>query len=846
MQRKTRFNWKLLALSLVVAVIAAFTACSSPTGGGEDYSGVTVATYTVRFWHEKEEYPEYAMRSVPNDSKISEPSLIPGVDDHVFIGWYKENGYQSEWIFDIDTVKRNTDLYALFVHKNDKVSVTFDINNPDYTESAPEAQTIGKYQMATKPNPEPQHVDYEFNGWFKKGATIPWDFSNRVTEDITLEAKWKRHITHTVKFWDDATEYEALRIEKAREGFPISAPSEPKKGGEIFVGWYKESGFNTEWIFATEKVTGETNLFAHFSQVNDKVTVQFELNDGGDTENPAIYSFDDALLNQSITRYTIAEKPTPNPTRDKYGFRGWFVKNGSVPQNNDTEWNFSDRVRNNLTLYAKWIEPHTVNFDANGGTFEDPDSMGKPQRVKHGENAKSPGNIDREKHSFDGWWTRNGNNWVKKWDFGNDFVLGDMTLTAKWVQEHEVRFNPNGGDFKTGDSPAAERTQTVKNGSMVTEPELAPNEFGLVGWYTNNGTVSGGWGSRWEFDKHTVTKDMTLTARWLPIHTVIFLDDDKDGNDSVTKRILSNTKIVEPTNFLKGDKKPVGWYWDSAHRNKYDFNKPVLSNLILHAKWPSQYEVTFITGKSGADAIKTVKVWEGESVNKDNKGNVPEPGAQNKFLYWVDEANPAMKWDLDMTPVMKDTRLRPKWGQFQVGDKGPGDGYIFHAPEGGFTLYLDANDTVGVQAYYLELAPHNVPTGRLKWYVDGNVTGANVAAVSNATSQNTVGYGRKNTSIILNSVTDRAKAEAANQASKYDDSGTWFLPNVGEFKLLAAAVHNYFDLDHSASDDYWLSNQTSATSNSGILGAFNSNSTANIKMYVEKNKPNFVRPIRAW
>ena len=62
----------------------------------------------------------------------------------------------------------------------------------------------------------------------------------------------------------------------------------------------------------------------------------------------------------------------------------------------------------------------------------------------------------------------------------------------------------------------------------------------------------------------------------------------------------------------------------------------------------------------------------------------------------------------------------------QIGDTGPGGGKIFYIADGdegrplGFTLYMDAGDTIGQKVYYLEAAPTDINTN-LAWASSGFV-----------------------------------------------------------------------------------------------------------------------------
>ena len=81
-------------------------------------------------------------------------------------------------------------------------TVTFDLNGAAGT--APDPQTVGYGEKATKPAADPTFANHTFGGWYKtKDATTgalsdPWDFESAVTENMTLYAKWTRNISTIV------------------------------------------------------------------------------------------------------------------------------------------------------------------------------------------------------------------------------------------------------------------------------------------------------------------------------------------------------------------------------------------------------------------------------------------------------------------------------------------------------------------------------------------------------------------------------------------------------------------------------------------------------------------------
>ena len=123
--------------------------------------------------------------------------------------------------------------------------------------------------------------------------------------------------------------------------YPIQRPSNPSKFNYTFENWYSENRkFETPWNFNNIPVT-DIILYANWTPVYS-FTVTFDKN-GGDTDaNPAFIT---------VTPGTLITPPGIPPTKDGYGFAGWYREASCI-----TEWNFSaDIVTENITLYARWM-----------------------------------------------------------------------------------------------------------------------------------------------------------------------------------------------------------------------------------------------------------------------------------------------------------------------------------------------------------------------------------------------------------------------------------------------------------------------------------------------------------
>jgi len=122
---------------------------------------------------------------------IAEPTE-PKTDYFNFAGWYKEKECINQWNFNTDKVDAPITLYAKWVNIGN-FTVTFDTKGRGV---APESITVECGSKIEKPE-SPDNPDYYVSSWYKDEACLfsPWDFENdRVTEDITLYARWKSKI----------------------------------------------------------------------------------------------------------------------------------------------------------------------------------------------------------------------------------------------------------------------------------------------------------------------------------------------------------------------------------------------------------------------------------------------------------------------------------------------------------------------------------------------------------------------------------------------------------------------------------------------------------------------------
>ena len=331
-------------------------------------------------------------------------------------------------------------------------------------------QTVSKDSTISKPT-DPTKEGYEFNGWLLNGE--PFDFTSKITGDITLEASWieiqdEESDKFTVTFNVDG-KIEKVEVENGKK---VSKPTDPTKEGYEFLGWYladEEFDFNTA-------ISKDITLVANFEKIEqssenvNKYTITFNSNGGS------------SVAKQTVVEGSTVKKPT-NPTKSGYTFVSW--------QLNGKDYNFSTKVTGNITLVAKWIKNedpkknYTITFNSNGGS-----SVAK-QTVVEGSTVKKPANPTKSGYTFVSW-QLNG----KDYNFSTK-VTGNITLVAKWEKipdTYTIKFIKYDQFSPTG------TIQVFKNGVGPIEfSELLNSSGNYVGKYNseekgmrnaNNVTVS--------------------------------------------------------------------------------------------------------------------------------------------------------------------------------------------------------------------------------------------------------------------------------------------------------------------------------------------------------------------
>jgi len=193
-----------------------------------------------------------------------------------------------------------------------------------------EILTVKEGECVVPPS-NPEKGGYEFECWTNKGEEF--DFSNPLTEDIELFAKWKEEKDYTITFIVDGNVYESLIV---KEGETFNKPADPKKDGTEFLYWECDG---VEYDF-TKSVSKDLEITAKW---NNEETYK------------VYFMVDNKIYQQkNVTEGRKVSMPS-TPVKDGATFLYW--------EYNGKEFDFNTLITSDTTLKAVWKYEEKEIFD---------------------------------------------------------------------------------------------------------------------------------------------------------------------------------------------------------------------------------------------------------------------------------------------------------------------------------------------------------------------------------------------------------------------------------------------------------------------------------------------------
>ena len=541
---------------------------------------------------------------IQETQSVNEP-IKPTYLGFQFLGWYTDTTYQTKYAF-TEKITEPMTLYAkwdMILH-----TIHFDSDGGNLVKD----QIIQESKNVVAPN-VPVKVGYKFIGWYVSGISNPYDFKELIKGPITLKAKWEA-VMHPVTFNSDGGS--VVGTQSVQETKAVSKPTAPTKAGYKFVGWSKSG--ETKLYDFTDLLSGPLTLKANWEVVMYPVTFD---SDGGSV-----------VVSQSVQETKTVSEPTA-PTKVGYRFAGWS-------RSSETKlYDFTELLRGPLSLKANWEAiMHPVTFDSDGG------SVVGSQSIQETKTVSEPTVPTKAGYKFLGWYEVGSS---ELYDFSKP-ISSAVNLKAKWgVIIHRVSFtNPDGSVISY---------QEINGNELLVQP-VDPTKVGyrFDGWYSDAEFLTA-------YDFTTaVTEELVIYAKWVPNqYQVVF---ESNGGTSIQGISVSFEDFVtEPVAPTKLGYDFIGWYTDEALTERYDFDSPIVGDLILYAKWEKEdlpvanvYLVTFETN-GGSDVL---------SQNVEENQQVTEPTNPKKtgytFTGWYTDSILTTPYDFD-SPVTKEITLYAGW-----------------------------------------------------------------------------------------------------------------------------------------------------------------------------------------
>lgn len=154
-------------------------------------------------------------QSIKSGETIDFP-VVPTKDGYEFGGWYADAALTTPWNIDVDTIRRETVIYAKWdpiggggngggggdvIIGSDNVTATFNIGLSARKAglSNPVAQTVKSNSKLNAPNVT--RNGYTLDGWYIEDGNTAWNFGNdRITKNTTLFARWTRSGSSAVSY----------------------------------------------------------------------------------------------------------------------------------------------------------------------------------------------------------------------------------------------------------------------------------------------------------------------------------------------------------------------------------------------------------------------------------------------------------------------------------------------------------------------------------------------------------------------------------------------------------------------------------------------------------------------
>ena len=443
----------ILIVLLLVGGIFVFVGCT-------DKDETPVDKLTIKF--EPLNDAQIADLEIEAESTFTLPT--PEKAGFVFQGWFLDEEYQTRAT--VDGLKQmlkegNVTLYAKWEEEAPTaLTIHYNVKGGNAVADATiEAET--EYALPTS-----EKTGYIFRGWFfeeqyQTAVTVDGLKAKIPTGSTTVYAKWEEKQLEVRYNTVGGNQMENSRWSYSLLG--LVSLSDATREDYDFLGWYFDAGYQTEYSAQGLKAKideGTVTVYAKWR----KAKLEIIYNTKGGNQ----------LQNSQIKYDLLDEDSLSTPTREGYGFSGWYFDENTY-QNEVTTAGLKQKIDDGtVTIYAKWDEKSvTLIFDTKD--IGELDNLTVKYTAIDTQVLPEPNGSGVE---FQGWYFDAGYQTAySAQGLKAKIDDGSVTLHAKWEEVTvTLRFNTSGGN-NIGDMEVA---LSAIDTAVLPTPER--NDFKFARW----------------------------------------------------------------------------------------------------------------------------------------------------------------------------------------------------------------------------------------------------------------------------------------------------------------------------------------------------------------------------
>lgn len=567
-----------------------------------------------------------------------------------------------------------------------------------------------------------QREGYSFRGWYTSedysgqpvSRMIPEDpWYRQIGKNIILYAKWDtpRKITYVTNGGTWVSGYISPNEYFSGDYLHLPDRYNIEKAGYHFLGWYNNENFlgnDIREIFPGSSATDGQGDIILYAKWDIPYTVTYVVNGGewipgyiAPTEFLPIDGENQWLPNDHQIK------------KEGYILKGWNTEAdfSGVCVTGFSEYAswYEEYPDKQITLYAEWVEPYTITYVMNGGTWAtyEYEHGGQIYTEEYtpvtvfcaGTEVSVPycDNIVNEGYGFAGWYREpdfSGEEvrYIGSWEsWYEEYEDKNIILYARWETPYTISYVLNGGTWTSyidQNRPDYKIPTEFGWGNGVQLPDANYVEkpgYTLQGWYTDVDCI--GDNVTYITGKETwietcTDKHIVLYAKWVEAYTITYVTNGGNWKTNIYEQVpttyVPGTYLYLPTYLEKAGQWFVGWYKSEdltetpIHMlDPYDtwYEELEGKHIVLYAKWVPA-NIVLYEGKRFNETIKQLASGQYDSWYPSNSWNGDYTTSDAKIKNIIIMQNPSYD-ELMGTGIPTDSRYWASIG----GPPGDGNGY---------------------------------------------------------------------------------------------------------------------------------------------------------------------------